>query len=88
MRFDEGKTNNFEKESPLQTFKDRIITPAKLSPLTYVTQFSYNTGPLNWSPFHLAKGTALYQIRAKQQRRQREAGKMLNKSLSNFLINC
>ena len=24
----------------------------KLSPLTYVTQFSYNTGPLNWSPFH------------------------------------
>ena len=32
MRFDEGKTNNFEKESPLQTFKDRNITPAKALP--------------------------------------------------------
>ena len=86
MRFDEEKTNNFEKESPLQTFKDRNITPEKALPFDI-----HDPSVLQYWSSQLvsisSKGTALYQIRAKQQRRLREAGKMVNKSLIPVIIN-
>ena len=79
MRFDEEKTNNFEKESPLHTFKDLNITPEKALPFDICDPIFLSTG------LHFIWQKEQPCIRS-EQRHLREAEKMVNKSLSNFLI--